>query len=308
MHDIFYYVQAHGALDEFRKIFDLYYSERNRYLVLLDAPWSGSLRGLEERHNVTVRRSSPVVWGGWSLVANLYDAIRFAQQERCRWFMNLSGACVPLKPQDMLVEALRARPGASLVNHWLMAKPLAQLDGERSGVYRTVKIGSKTVLNVDTGLAIGADFNPAQNLPLRFAAAYHEVWSTKQHDVVPLGAVFRDAITRLHEARALVCGRQWLMLSMEAASFLVDAELACRLNNALRHVFVPDEAVPQTILYNSPLQPTLCKDNGRWLGGQAVQIQADDIEPILGSPSFFARKLSPGLTDRFVEAYRRRYG
>ncbi|MCF2488798.1 beta-1,6-N-acetylglucosaminyltransferase [Dyadobacter sp. CY347] len=101
---------------------------------------------------------------------------------------------------------------------------------------------------------------------------------------------------------------QWMSLTMDAVRYILQyLDTHPEVVRFFKHTWAPDEIIFQTILYNSNMKASMVNSNLRytkWLEGKASPeiLTKNDLEDLLNSGAFFARKMDPskssGLLDR----------
>lgn len=110
-------------------------------------------------------------------------------------------------------------------------------------------------------------------------------------------------------------GSAWWSINRAAASelnnfFSLESNWDC-----IKNTYIPDEFIFQMVLCNSDLKPTLVSNNLRyikWIKNQKVThpqtLSIDDYDNLMGTDSFFARKIDPNKSKKLIEKVDRNIG
>jgi hypothetical protein len=216
-----------------------------------------------------------VRWGDMSLVAGTLAAIRWIIDElpNTGWIVLLSGQDYPvMRPGSVETELLTSHVDAFL--HWELVPPVPVRrcsDWQRGTSQRYY------------WHRVPRHFRPVPVPRLRF---------------------FFDGV-------GIFAGSQWWSLSRRAVDRIVEGSELTQylLRRRLRATMIPDEAFFQTALLNSPLDLAIVNDHRRFYrfssnGGSAHPdtLTIDDLEPILSSNAFFARKVDELISEELLDA------
>ena len=222
-----------------------------------------------------------VGWGDLSPVAATLQAIRWIVEEipDTAWIVLLSGQDYPvMSPRSVEAELLASKADAFL--HWEAVPPVA---GRQSSDWQ------RGTSQRYYWHRIPRRFRPIPLPRLRF---------------------FIDGV-------GIFAGSQWWNLSRRAVDrILENSKLTQYLfRRRFRTTFSPDEAFFQTALLNSPLGLAIVNDHRRFYrfspdggSGHPDTLTIHDLEPILSSNAFFARKVDEVISDALMDALDERSG
>ncbi|MGE0714285.1 MAG: beta-1,6-N-acetylglucosaminyltransferase [Alphaproteobacteria bacterium] len=314
---IAYFIHCHRRLDRVRRLLQWLYSPRDLYLVGVDVTGAecvdlGQLAGLPR--NVVVRRLPPTVWGGASMLTATLEAMAaaLAADRDWRWFVNLSGQDIPLKPQDAILSTLEGERRAGRTNFVATygARPFAPTVAIDATVTETQMLQRHAdvafVLYGQARALFAADaqanFEPGQRASLFVS----EDFARKQLHLRPLGRAERTMRARFFAATPFRFGRLWQVASRELCTYAVGDDAAYRLLGTLGTCFIPEESFFQMLVADAPADRvgTTVSDNLRYRRG-APHVLHDGLLPALRSdPALFARKLEFGrcaAIDRWID-------
>lgn len=102
-------------------------------------------------------------------------------------------------------------------------------------------------------------------------------------------------------------GSAWWSLNRDALTVL-DNYFAVEDNwKYIKHTYIPDEFIFHTVLCNSDVAPSIVNDTFRYIDWTQLRIshpktlQIEDLDKIIGSGCFFARKVEPVLSRELIE-------
>ena len=199
-----------------------------------------------ESGNVHLLPPRSVLWGRFSVVGAQLEGIKRCLELGDRWshFITLSGQDFPLKPQAEMVAELEAVRGASFISsfdpftepHW---KNLAE---RISRVY----IESRLLEEI---------------LKIPFLGR-HLRWLCGWKDRIPsVPWIKRELPSWFH----YMGGSNHVILSRQAAEYILNDPKARRIIQWLKYSEIPDESLFQSVLLNSPLASSVVNDDRRAL-------------------------------------------
>ena len=210
-----------------------------------------------------------VDWGGFTTVEATFELLRAALLSDASRFVLLSGVDYPIKPIVFFEEHLSRFPGkcflscVDVAEHWIKAEVR----------YRYTWFPSK--------------------LANRFARQLARISRyTLPKIALPKGVRFFG-------------GSQWWVLTREAAIHCLEfAEKNEHLMRIFRRMQLPDEHFFQTVIMNSELQGSIINDNLRFIdfsGAHPRILRANDLEVIVSSAKFFARKFDDAVDSDILD-------
>jgi hypothetical protein len=259
---IAFFIAAYKLERQFEWLFRALWNPHDIFLIHLNSACSdayvskiGRLTG--GRPNVHFLPQLQITWGGWSLVEMNLEAIRFFCRRSDDWsyFVNLSGQDYPVRPLDDLRTFLERCDGANFIE----------------------------MKHIDTQ-------------PFHIRRRLH--WYCIEHQ----GQLRRLPIPNLRAMLTSVkwYGGLWCNLNREFCSWLIASGLTEGYCGALRHTKIPDEFFFQNMIMQSPFASTLDLDPRRYLefelrASGPKTLTSKDLDRMLGSPAFFARKFDENV-------------
>lgn len=311
---IYYDLQHHGRRIDRLPLVPLFAHRQNYLRVSLDTPdpigpgllaW---LEGLEFAH-VRVDRSPTLSWAGASLMRQMLRAMQTAVEvPGWRYFANISGACLPLKSQEVIFERLRqarARDGwfghcAAFRIHlpidWVVEGADQPLDQEI--VYNRVRL--RTTAELAEQITRRAR-DPIRQARDRFAMAFTEI-GKDVFEVRPLSAEQRDARQAFRDSRQLWVGRQWVLLDREVVEWLVAAPLVQDVQALCESCLFPDEMIFPISLFSpeSRYAGKISSDSLRSRNAAPGTLTPDTLPDALASDALIGRKFNPARHEAVI--------
>lgn len=273
-----YAILAHHKPRQLAWLFEAIYRPTDVFAIHVDA---GAAPELHERAaalahgrpNVHLLRSRPITWGGWSLAAINLDAIRTLLELDSGW-----GFFANLSGQDY---------------------PLQDPDAVRAELAQAPDANHLDARRIDS-------FPPEHQKHVRRRLRWRRFEFGGGVVTTPIPVV------RPRDLRIEWKGSGWFTLSRNFCAWLADAPLTRTCIAALRHTYIPDETLLQTIAMNSPFAPTVTHDAKReaiWDGGShPATLTMDDLGKLSASTAHFARKLDQDVDPEIVRALADRIG
>lgn len=258
---IAYLLLAHHKPRQFARLFDALYHPADRFLVHVDRKSPLAVRDAIARHvsgkpNVDLLPGRRLAWGGWSLAEIQLDAIRTLLARDPHWRWFAN-----LSGQDFPLkspDAIRAGLAAAPDRNHLEAAPIdAFPEDEREHLRRRLRH--------------------------RYVEVGGEVIETTEPAVRPA------------DVRIEWKGSGWCTLTRDFCEWIAADPGARRCAAALRHAFVPDEFLMQTLAMNGPFAGTVTGANRRlilWTRGSRhpETLTMRDRDALLRSDAHYARK------------------
>lgn len=273
-----YIILAHHKPRQFARLFEAIHTEEDLFLVHVDR---NSPRSMHEavdsqvsgRPNAWMLPSRPLNWGGWSLAAIQLEAIRALLARDRDWRYFIN-----LSGQDFPL------------------KPAHAIRAELAGH------PDRNYLDVAT---LDSFARPERN-HLRRRLRYRRFEWGGRVIGTPLPMLRRRGI------RTDWKGSGWYTLTRAFCEWIANDSLARRCIDALRHTYVPDECLMQTLAMNGPFAGTLAGHNRReiiWNGGaHPITLTLAHRERLLDSRADFARKFDEGVDAAILDVLARRIG
>jgi hypothetical protein len=272
---IAFFIAAHTLDRQFDWLFKSIWNQNDIFVIHVSATASDEyVRKLKRivggRSNVHFLPRISITWGGWSLVEMNLAAIRFLcrRPEEWKYFINLSGQDYATRPLDELRSFLARHDGTNFIQ-------MRHIDDEPFHIRRRLR------------------------------------WYCIEHR----GQLRRLPIPNLRAMLSSVkwYGNLWCTLSREFCDWLDTSELTNVYRRVLRHTKIPDEFFFQSIIMQSPFGGTVDLDPHRYLkfmpgatGPKALTL--DDLDQMLKSQAFFARKFDENVDVEVLRALAQRVG
>jgi hypothetical protein len=121
---IFYQILCYHDFNNVKSLVDAMYRKEDFYYITVDAQqvsiFDDLIYHFDGYNNVSIAQTTRVVWGGFSQVAAITSGMRFfIENTTCRWYINLSETCVPLKSAEkieMILKKYSARDVHSMIS------------------------------------------------------------------------------------------------------------------------------------------------------------------------------------------------
>lgn len=313
---IYYDIQHHEKVDNLLWLIRLLDHPGNRINVSLDAKQEivDSLKHqIDKADNVSIVKSIPVTWCGPSQIEQMKAMFEKALDDsEWEYFINLSGACFPLLSQSEILKRLEFEKkqgntsfcysfDAKKQAYWVEKKTNSTANFSKK--YRRLELlcDSEIMLEFENG-----EFDPVRNVMQRRALFCEEVGNKK----LSVRSLFKDEI---HEREGFwkkydyKIGRTWVVLHRKQVEWLVKSKQFKEVYEHLYKTFEPDETLLPTVLFNknNPYLNELSKNNFRYKLGSPNIVNPKNIDDILSSDSFFARKLNPDFFKLLVDKIER---
>ena len=197
-----------------------------------------------ESANVHLLPSRPVLWGRYSVVGVQIEGISRCLALGNRWshFITLSGQDFPLKPQAQMVAELEAARANSFLSFFdPVAEPHWKNLADRTSRVYIESTLLESLLNI-----------PFLGRQLRRLCGWTNLMPCVPWIKREVPSWFR-----------YMGGSNHVILSREAAAYLVSDPKARRIVQWLKHSGIPDESLFQSVLLNSPLAASVVNDDRR---------------------------------------------
>lgn len=301
---IYYELQHHGSGIKHLPFVELFASPSAILSVSLDTS-DDNFEDLNDSINrlnfasVRIARSPALSWGGYSIVAQMLSAIESALEvPNWEFYINISGACVPLASPGRIYTALTN----NLTNKGIRAycdgfavrRPISWfIDSDSERNQTTFKYG-RVHFNCDhelNNMLSQKDLDPAKNITQMVGLFFEEFDKNyfNLRKLRPKEAKYRRSFFTVHP---YMVGRQWMILHRSVAEWLISAQITQELILIFQNSFIPDESFFQMALFNStnPFRDSIHNRN-LWLnGGGPKELDFDFLINSLNSNALFARK------------------
>ena len=323
---IAYHIMSSAYPEQATQLIKWIYREDNLFLVTFDNQIAAQRfrENSVDHGNVNVRITSPIVWGGISMIYSTLDAIRamLSYSQEWRYFIPLSDTDIPLKSQQNIISWLNVNSGkgayislhvndANLPTDFL----IPEIDCNLCYSFeRQLDVRSDVKFMVHPQLSENfrtLEISPIYNTDKRQRYHVTEDRQAKSLFIRPMERSeieFRRAVFSRHPPKF---GKFWCAVSRSACEWLMDWSELPLLTEAFASTFIPDESFLQTA-FNSPDFPwpqSIDRKNPvRWNHGAAHSLTNKHLPELQSTPALFARKLdnlcaAPSLIDwveRFV--------
>jgi Core-2/I-Branching enzyme len=273
-----YHLLAHRSPEQVARLVRAIWHPENTYVIHYDARRPAAEHAAIQaiatgRPNIIIQPPKPVLWGRYSLYLAQHEGLRLALASERSWshWINVSGQCYPLIPQDRLIAELSAQPDTTLTLNFEPLKP---------GGWWPNAANRLTYHYID---------QPWLEWWLRLPGIGRRLrkWVFRE-TLVPLPRLPWIRY-RLPTDFVWHGGTNWCVISRKAADSVVSSPAAEKIRRSLRHSAAPDESIFQTVLLNGPFAASVRNQGhcfANWKSGNVA------------SPSLF----EPADWPRLVEA------
>lgn len=276
---IAYFIMAHHKPRQFAWLFDAIYNPVDLFLVHVDRKSSAPIHGaiaeqVSGRSNVHLLPSKPLTWGGWSIAAIHLEAIRLLLERDQDWRYFIN-----LSGQDYPLKpshVIRAELAAKPDRNYVESSTIDSFwRHDRIHLYRRLRFYRFEW----AGRVIGTP------LPLPRPRGVRTEWK----------------------------GSGWFTLTRAFCEWITTAPIALECIRALRHTYMPDEFLMQTLGMNGPFAETITGNNRREIvwearGGHPATLTMRHRDRLLGSRADFARKFDEDVDAEILDVLARRIG
>ena len=301
---IAYLVQMHDGVEYLEWMLPLIWHPDNFYLVSVDA--DGEVLNRTQRFcatypNVETVRSTPVVWGGMTVVSAILTGMeRLLNSGSWTHFINISARDAPLMSQVAMMRqlSLAAQNGkrnflqyfGGVWVDWLEPDPDAEraVTYERSTAFPALW-ASTAMLSSFTGTR-----SPVMNWTIRPNFFCCEDVDAKalycrglsRHEAEDRRRIFGDVVRYRG-------GRQWFVFGRSLCEWLRRSATTQEFVGYFSSILIPDESFFQSLIEHAPAaeMEAVSPTNLRLRAGDPIWLSDATIEEVEGSTAFFARKL-----------------
>jgi hypothetical protein len=322
---IYYDIQHFGDSSRLPWLLRLLENRNNSFRVSYDAPEVDVRRLAEDlaatdvsARRLVVDQSTPIRWCGPSQAAGLIHALRRAVTfDGWEFFINLSGTCFPLAPQERLFQYLSSAlaQGHSAHFSWFQVrKPATLPEEDPDAPQQRARIG-RLHLEGNAGLLEmfrDPDYFPVARVPNRLMVQCSE--PPEEADLLHVSRPAPEELAFRQDYLARYphhCGRAWFVLHRAACEDLVAFFESRQFEDSARFfltAFEPDESFLQTLVMNGlVLSPDRVGPGSLHTFGGAPKPLTDSTIHLLDNQqrAFFGRKIqhakAPRLR-RWIEA------
>lgn len=316
---IYYDIQHHGALDGLNSLIPLLEHENNHIFLSYDCDLNQRTQKGQQLEKIqdtfspnfqTFRYgfSPKVSWGGSSITNAMYTALKRALEvEGWRYFINLSGLCVPLKRQDQIINVLGEYEKKNIKSFCYAFEPKKPMlwFSKRQGLLKKETRYARVKFLADRNFCNALkcrEFDPARNVMHRIAASYKEI-DKNLYEVSGLDLEEISKRSNLFNEGNYLVGRQWVILSREQAEWLVNSEFVSALLETLQDVFISDEIFFQVALNskNNPFRDKVAKSSLRFKEGMPCKLDKLLMQEALNSEAIFGRKVTSDVIEYLMK-------
>jgi hypothetical protein len=312
---IAYMVQIHDNFDQASRLLSWISHSENLYIVMVDCSTplpTSFLENLRSLPNLHVFHDFPCVWGGASMVAETFAAIKRALRLSNRWqaFINISGGDVPLKSQEDIFQALserRLKGQRTFITDFghRVFEPRIYID-ESMHEFTEIPFRKNITFNVfgrARSLFASIAQSPIVRPEERISVHVYEDIGRKVLHVRPLFPLEQEARRKFFERYPFHFGRQWMILDRAICEWLCNSDVVAQTYECLKSVLIPDECFFQTLLTSSEVHADSVSfnDNLRYKSGGPDDLVDDDLIHLRSSEALFARKLNERKGQRIIE-------
>lgn len=290
-----YCILAHKNPAQLARLLRAIWAPENTYVLHYER------RGPQEEHaavarlasdfdNVRVLRARAVQWGRFSQVAVQLEALGAAMQSSAAWthWINLTGQDFPLTPPSAIASELVAAPDASWVSSF---DPF-------DGIHWKNTSDRLSRMHIDSSL-----LEEVLRMPGIGRRVRHFLGWTNRMPFVPF------VRRKLPSGFSYIGGSNHVILSREAASYVLFDRRAQHTIGWLKWTGHPDETLYQTLLLNSPLREKIINDDRRaifWTNAgdpsprTLVLEDLDQLRTARDAGKLFGRKFDPAVDEQLI--------
>ena len=233
-----YCILAHKNPVQVARLFRAIWHPNNSYALHYErrAPFAEHryLRlALNRYPNVQILSPRVVLWGRYSQLSVQLDALRKLSRGEKAWthFINLTGQDFPLKPQIRIVEEMEGNPDTSFLSYF---EPLNSIH------WKNARERLERV-HIDSPLLEATLEIPGVGRRIRYLLGWK--------DRIPYIPILRRSPPTTFKYMG---GSNHVILSRQAANYVISDPNAIQILGRLRQTGHPDESVYQSIVLNSP--------------------------------------------------------
>lgn len=303
---LLFLVQVHEVTRQLRWLIRWLTQDGDLCLISADCP----IADLDAPPGVTIVRSPPVTWGGYSQVSTLLESYaRAVMLGDWDFVINLSGTCFPTKPLSALKEFLHQLhvDKTSLVGSVRYGDP--KIEALRSFEHSRFK-----PLNLlkSRGVSLYCDKNVEDSFKtMQESPVFHAEWRAGFYveDIAEAKTLIVRALSefeaeyrrRILKEYPLYFGRAWYCFRKEAIPILLDLANASPIATVLRNSFEPDEIFIQTIIRNHPDAMRIENRSLYADWGAPNVVTAEAWQSFAPHDSFFVRKVNLWDFDKVLQ-------
>jgi hypothetical protein len=269
---IAYLIMAHNNPAQIRRLLGAIYHPDNYYILHIDKESDISCHKIAEElqlsySNVSLLGSQTVIWAGFSVLEVELRAIRKLLEMKSNWdfFINLSGQDFPIKTQKEITSYLAIRKSCNFIE---IFDPYKHWHSENP----SIRI---------EGFFIEI---PKEKKLLRLADYLNRSWP------------FENA--------KWYGGSQWVILNRLFCEYIISNKKVFEFEKFFSNTVAPDESFFQTVLMASDFSSSVVNDNKReiyWEGNRPKIYKMEDLQILLNSSNFFARKFDSDVDDKILD-------
>ncbi len=311
---IAFLIQIHGNFDYAARLLGWIWRPRHSYVigvnrdVEIPPAFVESLRHLE---NVILTHDVPVVWSGVSSIAAWLGAMRalLRNGRGWSWFVNITGADIPLKTPEYMADALHGFASNGLHDHVSAFDVTPRYVTFSANPTRgaaemlAVRRDCRFIVHADAAAHFAETaVSPIIHPELRAGLHCVELAGHDAHYARPLYGFeleMRKAFFRRFPCR---CGRGWVILSRATCEWLLAAPEAKEAYAVMQTFFSAEEMYFHTLLYAMPDKAEHINNNNlRFHKGHPETVTDAFLAELQADPSFFARKIEPGAAQAVLD-------
>ncbi|WP_289027920.1 beta-1,6-N-acetylglucosaminyltransferase [uncultured Paraglaciecola sp.] len=312
---IYFDIQHHGNASILNDLLERLKSSESLVRLSYDGDIKSSeFKMLELNHknsfsDFSITKSPQLSWGGWSIVNNMLSSIETAlTKSDWSYYVNLSGACLPLKKMPNLLAAINRQvnsPDSSFCFSFMPQRAILYVPESENRFshqimqYGRVKFeGPNRIINSIKRREI----DPAKNIMHRLSLHFEEV-GKDSFFVRALSKEEKNKRNKLMSQEGFRVGRQWLILSRRQAEWIVNSSFVSILRKELQSIFIPDEIFFQMALNSkqNPLRTSVIKSSLRFGEGGPYKVDMGHIKQAINEEKLIIRKVNQHVYKRLGE-------
>ncbi len=312
---IAYLLQCHGNYDFVMRLLGWLWRPEHSYIISInrDSDVPGWLyEKLKPLANVQIIHHTPIIWSGASNVATWLAVMQAFLNNGRQWdyFFNITGADIPLKSPEAMVETLTANARSGIQNYVghfdITPEYIGFTDTPNKGAAEMLSLRADNKFIVHTDAArffTERDVSPIMKTELRPGLYCAEMPGCGAHYVRPLYPFEIEARKKFFQVYPCRAGRGWVALHRSTCAWLQTNIQASFAYETMKTMFSAEELYFATLLNGTRdiAKTSIKNDNLRFHAGHPETLTDDFLPELQKDPAFFARKIELGAAPQTLE-------
>jgi hypothetical protein len=314
---IYYEIQHHGDIESVKSLCKLLQHSNNTVNISLNKLEQEIINDSKEMRNeslnfrsLSIEMSEDISWGGYSITNRMLKSLEQSlKSPEWKFYVNLSGSCIPLNSQNKIFTLLNKNIEAGMEDYcysFIPQKKKIWFTGVNNNANNQTFGYGRVKFDVDNellSLLRSGEFDPTKRVMHRVAAKYEEI-SKNRFSVSSLSLEEVKERNQFFDENKYRVGRQWVILSRETVEWIVSSLEVKKVLTLLKSCFISDEMLFQLVLNldSNPKKEKLSIDSLRYMQGTPASISVDNIDEAWKTNAIFGRKVST-LSSKKVYEY-----